>query len=154
MEGRIQDVAHERGLAAAGHAGDDGQGAQRELDIDVLEVVLHRPVHRDGILPRAFLAPVRFPLAGEVLERQGTLQFLGRKVLCNTLEHHLAAMDAGFRPQVDEEVRRADDLRIMLHHDHGIADVAEALQDRNEAVGIPRVKADGRLVQDIHGSHQ
>ena len=63
-------------------------------------------------------------------------------------------MDTGFRAHVDEEVRRADDLRVMLHHDNGVADVAEAFENGNKAVGIPGMQADGRLVQDVHGPDQ
>ena len=142
------------GLAAPGHAGDDRQHAQRELHVDVLEVVLHRPVHGDGILPRPLRADVRLPLAGKVLEGERTLELLRGELLHNALEDHFPAMDAGFRAHVDEEVRRADDLRVVLHHDDGVADVAEALEDRDEAVGVAGVQADGRLVQDVHRPDQ
>ena len=154
MQGRVQDIAHERGLAAAGHAGNDGKDAQRELHVNVLKVVLHRPVHRNGILPGPLRPDILLSLAGQVLQGQGTFEFLRGKLLRNTLEHDFTAMDARFRSHVDEKVRRADDFGVMLDHDHGVAYIPEALENLDEPVGVAGMQADGWLVQDVHGPDQ
>ena len=44
-----EDVEGERGLARAGHAGDDREAVARDLDVDVLEVVLARVVDDDRV---------------------------------------------------------------------------------------------------------
>ena len=44
-----QDVEGQGALAAAGHAGDDGESVAAEIDVDVLEVVLARAADLDGV---------------------------------------------------------------------------------------------------------
>ena len=48
----------QRGLAGAGESGDDRQAVARNLDADVLQVVLARPAHRDAVY-RHCLKPSR-----------------------------------------------------------------------------------------------
>ena len=43
----IDGIEGERGLARTAQAGDDGQGVARDLDVNVLQVVLARPAHRN-----------------------------------------------------------------------------------------------------------
>ena len=47
-----QDVERERALAAAGHAGDDGEAVARDRDVDALQVVLARVVDADRLAHR------------------------------------------------------------------------------------------------------
>ena len=70
------------------------------------------------------------------------------------LGHHLAAMHPGPRPHVDDMVRLQDGLLVVLHHQHGIADVAQMLQGLQQPGVVPLVEADGGLVQDIEHPHQ
>ena len=42
----------------------------------------------------------------------------------------------------------------MFHHDDGIAEVTQALEDIDELAGITRVESYGGLVEDVHASHQ
>src|SRR5690606_23153000 len=44
---RVEDVVDQRGLAGSRDAGDGGEHAQRERDVDVPEVVLASAVHRE-----------------------------------------------------------------------------------------------------------
>ncbi len=56
----VNGVKGERGLARSAQAGDDGQGIAGDLDVDVLEVVLARPAHRnlgDGHRPESNALP-------------------------------------------------------------------------------------------------
>ena len=55
----VQDLVDQRGLAGAGDAGDAGERADRERDVDVLEVVHARAAHREPLQRHA-------PLAGEL----------------------------------------------------------------------------------------
>ena len=45
----VQRVEHQRGLARAGHAGDDDELVQRNVEVEVLEIVLARAAHKDGV---------------------------------------------------------------------------------------------------------
>ena len=56
-------------------------------------------------------------------------------------------MDAGARPHVDQVVGVADRLLVMLDHQHGVADVAQALQRLEQARVVALVQADRRLVE-------
>ena len=48
----IQRVEYQRGLAGTGHAGHHGQQAEREIDVDVLQVVLPHATQADGVVRR------------------------------------------------------------------------------------------------------
>ena len=63
-------------------------------------------------------------------------------------------MDAGAGPHVDDEVGRQDGIVIVLHHDHGVADVAQCLECGEQAIIVALVQADGRLVEHIHDAGQ
>ncbi len=45
----VQRVENERGLAGAGHARDDDELVERNVEVEVLEIVLARAAHEDGI---------------------------------------------------------------------------------------------------------
>ncbi|RYG87932.1 ABC transporter ATP-binding protein [bacterium] len=47
---RIERVEHQRRLAAAGHAGDDRQLAERQVEIDVAKIVLSRAADADRVV--------------------------------------------------------------------------------------------------------
>ncbi len=66
----------------------------------------------------------------------------------------LAPFDAGAGAEVDEVVGGAHRVLVVLDDDHGVADVAEALQGRDQAVIVARVEADRRLVEDVQDPDQ
>ena len=53
------------------------------------------------------------------------------------------------RAHVDEPVGRAHHLLVVLDHEHGVAEIAQALECPDQLVVVPLVKADRRLVQDV-----
>ena len=63
-------------------------------------------------------------------------------------------MDAGAGTQVHHVVRAANGLLVMLHHQHRVAQVAELLERGEQAAVVPRVQADGGLVQHIEHAAQ
>ncbi len=56
--------------------------------------------------------------------------------------------------QVHDPVRGPEGLLVVLHHDQGVADVPQVGQGVDEALVVPLVQADGRLVQDVQDPHQ
>ena len=46
------------------------------------------------------------------------------------------------------------DVLVVLHHHHGIAKVAELVQDLYEPFRVARVQAYGRFVQNVKAAHQ
>lgn len=53
------------------------------------------------------------------------------------------------RPNVDEPVCFGDDGKRVLHHEHAVAAFPEAVKDAHERVQVARVKASGRLIEDV-----
>ena len=60
--------------------------------------------------------------------------------------NHPAAILAGARAKVDDAVRVAHDLGVMLDDEYCIAQVAQAVQDLDQPVGIAAVKSNRGLV--------
>ena len=53
------------------------------------------------------------------------------------------------RAYVHHVVGGPNGLLVVLHHDHRVAKVPEALQRLDETTVVPLVEADGRLVQHV-----
>src|SRR5215469_8384587 len=69
-------------------------------------------------------------------------------------KEQLAAKFARARSQVDDVIRRLNGVWIMLYDENGVAQVAQRFQNVNEALRVARMKADGRLVEDVERAHQ
>ena len=144
----VDDLVDERRLARAGHARDADELAERELDVDVLQVVLARAAHAEGA---AVVGAARrdrdAPPAGEELPRDRALVAL--HVARRALGDDLAAVLAGAGPHVHDPVGRAHHLLVVLDHEHGVAEVAQPLERRDQPAVVALVQADRRLVEDV-----
>ena len=63
----------------------------------------------------------------------------------------VAAADACLRTQVDDPVGRLDHVEVVLDHDHGIAEVGQAMEHVEELADIVEVEPGGRFVKDVQG---
>ena len=63
-------------------------------------------------------------------------------------------MDARAGSHVDDVVRRAHRVLIVLHHEHGVAEVAQMAQRVEQLVVVALVQSDGRLVENVEHAHQ
>ena len=148
------DLVDQRALARARDAGDAGQGADREPHVDAAQVVLPGPL--DG-------QPAPGPPA---LARQGDRPPPGQ-----VGAGHRAGSPARPRPPCPAATTRppcspapgpmsmrwsaaADHLLVVLHHQHGVALVAQALQGADELAVVALVQADRGLVQDVEHAHE
>ena len=61
----------------------------------------------------------------------------------------MAAFVAGAGTEVDDPVAVADDIHVMLDHDHAVAGIHDPVELRDQAFDVARVKTGGRLVQDV-----
>ena len=151
---RIERVDGEGRLARTRHAGDAGEGAERQRCGDVVEVV--RPRAMDGELVPVALAPLgrdgNLAPAGEI---GGGERFLGLEHLFQrAFGHHLAPVDAGAGAEIDHVIGGADRVLVMLDHDHRVAEIAQALQRFEQPVVVALVEADGGLVQHVEHARQ
>ena len=149
----VQNLIHQGGLAGAGHAGDAGHDAQRELHVDVLQVVLFCAPDRKpaGGLP-ALLRHRDLQLPGQILPRDAAFALF--KILRRALGDDLPAVFPGPRADIHDPVGGPHGVLVVLHHDHGIPQVPQVLQGSQQLVVVPLVEADAGLVQDIGDAHQ
>ncbi len=66
----------------------------------------------------------------------------------------VAAMDAGARAHVDHMIGGADRFFVMLDHEHGVAEIAQAFERFQKLCVVALVQADGRLVEHIQHAGQ
>ena len=141
-----QHLVHQRGLTAAGHAGDHSEGPQREFHVDVAEVVLRRAddLQNLAVSGTADSRHLNFLLSGQILPRQtvGVSHHLHRSACC----HHLTAVNTGAGADVNEVVGGAHGVLVMLHHDEAVAQIPEVFQRCQQLIVVPLVQPDGRLV--------
>ena len=64
------------------------------------------------------------------------------------LEDDFAPAGAGLRADLDHMVGGADHRLVVLDDDDGVAGVRQGADDAEEPVDVPRVQADGGLVED------
>ncbi len=146
----VERLDDQRRLAAARDAGDAGEGAERQFDGDVLQIV-GPSVDDADLLPLVAGAALgwdgNLPDAGEVLA--GDALGIGHHRLGLALGDDMAAMDAGRRPHVDEVVGAADGVLVMLDDDDRVAEIAQPLQRLQEPGIVALVQPDRRLVEHV-----
>ncbi len=124
----IQDIVHQRRLAAARDARDHREEPQRNLDLDILQIVMPRPHHRDLVLAGVPPHLGRWNLlhAGEILpgQRPRILRDLQRRAL----GHQVSAQPPRARPQIHHVIGALDGLGVVLHHQHRVPHVAQVRQ--------------------------
>ena len=91
-------------------------------------------------------------LAGEIAagERVGIGLDLGQ----NALGQQLAAKLARAGAEIEQMIGGAQNVRIVLDDENGVAQVAQLFQDVNQPGRVARVQADGRLVEHVKRAHQ
>ena len=138
-------AADQRALARAGHPGDHGQHAERDVDVDVLQVVEAGAAH----LQRTRRRPHRRLQRGPVVQVPPGHGAAGPQPLDGALEHHMAARRSGAGTEVDDVVGDRDRLRLVLHDQHRVALVAQLQQQVVHPLDVVRVQPDRRLVEDV-----
>ena len=66
----------------------------------------------------------------------------------------MAAIGAGARAHIDQIIRLADRILVMLHHQHGVAQTFQPLQRSQQPFIIPLMQANGGLIQHIQHTGQ
>ena len=61
----------------------------------------------------------------------------------------LPAVLAGAGTELEHEVGLPDRGEVVLDDDHGVAEVAQPAEQREQPVGVARVEPDGRLVEHV-----
>ncbi len=150
----IEDFIHKRAFAGAGNPCHQSQCPQENLDIDILEVVFLCSYHLNTL--SIALAPLRRNrnvfLSGKVLTCDGSLCL--HDLLYRSLSHHMSAMCSRSGTDIYDMVCCIHGVLIMLHHNKGIAQIPEVLERSKQAVIIPLMQADARLIEYVEDSHK
>ena len=118
------------------------------------QVVLRRPPDDElvAVARPARLGHGHFPPPGQVVPRDGAGGV--HHLFGGAASHHLAAVDARSRANVDDIIGSPHGVLVVLHHNEGVAQVPQVLQSAQQQVVVPLVQADGGLVQDIQNPHE
>ena len=136
----------QRALPRPGHAGHHHEHAERDVDVDVLQVVEAGPAH----LQRCPTGVRTVSLSdGPIVQVPAGEGAAGPQPLDGALEHHLAALGAGARAEVDHVVGDLDRLRLVLHDQHRVALVPELQEQVVHPLDVVGVQPDRRLVEDV-----
>ena len=150
----IENVVHQGRLPRAGDARHHRHHAQREADVQVLQVVLVRPEDGNGRAVRlpALVAHADPAASADVLagQRLGLVGNLAGSAGGN----HFASVPAGAGSQVDDVIGAPNRLLVVLHHQHGIAQVAQRFERLQQAGIVAVVQPDRRLVQHVEHAAQ
>ena len=79
---------------------------------------------------------------------------LGHDLCRGALGHHVAAQAACAGAQVEHVVGVADGVFVVLHHQHGVAQVAQPFQGLDQALIVALVQADRGFVEHIEHAAQ
>ena len=154
QQGRGEHILHQRGLARAADTGNTYQALQRNLDVDIFEVVLGgtfqnqaRRVGSDHALETHahLLAPTQVGTG----QRVGTTQCLRAAV-----KNNLPAFFTGAGTHVDHAVGGQHHRRVVLHHHQRVARITQTLHGHDDAVHVARVQADAGFIQHKQGVDQ
>ena len=72
----------------------------------------------------------------------------------SAVRHQLAAVPAGAGAKVDDVVGAADGFFVVLHHQHGVAQIAQLFERLQQAAVVAMMQPDGRLVQHVEHAAQ
>ena len=78
----------------------------------------------------------------------------GHDLLGGTLRDELAAVLTRAGADVHDLVGGHHGVLVVLDDDQRVADVAQVLERADEAVVVPLMKADGRLVEDVEYAYE
>ncbi len=144
----VENFVHERALARPGHARDDRHDAQREAHIDVLQVIDRGAADREpaGRLP-SLLRNFDFQRSRQVFSGE-RLRILHDFFRCAG-RHDFAAVRSGAGADINDIVRRAHRVLIVLDDNHRVPEIAESLQRIEQLVVVSLMKTDARLIENI-----
>ena len=150
----IENVVHQRGFSRAGNARHDGEQAERQFKIHILQIIRFAAEDANEFAVRraALGRHGNFQFAAQIAPRQriGVLLDFFRAALGDQMPARVARAGA----EVHHVVGAANGFLIVLDDEHGVAQVAQFFERGNQAVVVARVQADGRLVQHVEHAAQ
>ena len=150
---RTQGFIDQRGFARTADARHADQLAERELDIDILQVIAPCSSYNKtlAVAGTQFFGNFDPATTGEVIRRNGIRM---QDIVERTGRDDPAALASGQRSHIDDIVRRPHHILVVLDHDDRIARIAQLLEAADQPLVVALVQTDGRLVENIKHVHQ
>ena len=144
-------MVHKGTFPRSAYTGDGRQGVQWDADIHALQVVFvgavqFQPVGAELTRELVSVVQVAIEVGGGQRRVVGVQAFPGR---CITGKNHFTAQAPRARSKVHEVVSGPHDVFVVFNNDNGVAEVAELLEDANEAFGVLWVETDAWFVEDV-----
>ncbi len=79
---------------------------------------------------------------------------MGDDLLRRAFGDDVTAVLARARTEVDNPVGGADGIVVVLHHQDGVAQIAQSFEGGQQPVVVARVQTDGRFIQHVQHAHQ
>ena len=150
---RTQGFIDQRGFARTADARHADQLAERELDIDILQVIAPCSSYNKtlAVAGTQFFGNFDPATTGEVIRRNGIRM---QDIVERTRRDDPAALASGQRSHINDIVRRPHHILVVLDHDDRIARIAQLLEAADQPLVVALVQTDGRLVENIKHVHQ
>ena len=74
---------------------------------------------------------------------------IGKQRVASARKNKASAVLAGARPKIQNVIGAEDRVGIVFDDQQRITQIAQSLQNCNQAVGVARMQSDGRLVQNV-----
>ena len=146
----IQHLMHERALARAGDAAHAREDAERNIHVDVAQIVFARAFDAQPSARRASAHGHGDRLAaGEVIGGEGAAQLVQRAV-----ENEFAARGAATGAEFDEIIRGADHRLLVFDDEQSVSFVAQVLHHADEPARVARMQADAWFVEHEERVHE
>ena len=140
----VNHLVHQRGFPRTRHAGNNRQKPERNRDIHALQVMQpgsEETQHLSFVYVAPMLAPGHVHFAAQILRGERAV-FVSHQLSEIALEDDVAAMFARSWSEIDDMVRRAHHVGIMLYNDDGVADVPKFDENAEQALRVAAVQAD------------
>src|SRR6185369_1386416 len=156
-----QDVEGERALAAAGDAGHDGEAVARNHDVDVLQIVLARVVDAYRVCaagePRRLAQRMHGGRRGQRRAERGFVRLqrgprmrsgAPARIADGAGDDHAPARLATFGSEVDDTVRGAYYIEIVLDHDQRMTGGDQPAKCPEQTGDVVEMESRRRLVEE------
>src|SRR5258708_1833338 len=153
-EGAVENVVDERGFAGAGDTGDDGEEAEGQRDIEILQIVCSgaEDLNCFAVEAAALFRNGNARGSAEVAPGEGFRA--GSDLFGLALRDEVAAGIARTGTEINNKIGATDGVFVVLDDEHGVAQVAKLFEGAEEAAVVARVQADGRLVENVEDTAQ
>ena len=153
-QGLIKHIVQQRRFARPGDSGDRDQHSQGTHKSIFLRLWARAP--RILICRDAWLTPRRWKLNAKLSRKvaAGKRGWSFQDLVVSPGGDYLAAAFSGARSEIENTIGSPHHVGIVLNHQDCVSQVAQVVQDLDQAVSIAAVQADGRLIQHVQGSDQ